>query len=87
MSNYDPTTSDLANVPLATLQAWQLAALTAMQQLSTGQKVVTASYSQGDGSRSVTYNQANMADLRAWLAKLNAQLGLGSRRRPVWVTF
>jgi len=87
MSNYDPTTSDLANVPEATLRQWQIDALTAMHELSTGKKRVTVSYSQGDGSRSVTYAQANIDDLRAWLAKLNAQLGLGSRRRPIRTIF
>ncbi|MDT0355684.1 gpW family head-tail joining protein [Herbaspirillum huttiense F1] len=87
MSNYDPATSDLANVPIDTLRQWQIDALQAMHDLSTGKKRVTISYSQGDGTRSVTYQQANIDDLRAWLAKLNAQLGLGSRRRPIWTNF
>lgn len=87
MSRFDPTTSDLALIPLATLQQWQSDAVTALHQLSIGAKVVTASYSQGDGSRAVTYTPANINDLRAWLAKLNAQLGLGKGRRPMRVQF
>ena len=87
MSNYDPTTSDLALIPLATLQQWQVEAMLAVHQLSTGQKGESYSYTQGDGAKAITYTRANINDLRAWLAKLNAQLGLGSGRRPMRVRF
>lgn len=87
MSNYDPTTSDLALVPLATLQQWQLEAMLALHKLSTGQQGEAYTYAQGDGSKSVTYSRANINDLRAWVAKLNAQLGMGSGRRPMRVRF
>lgn len=87
MSSYDPTTSDLALMPLATLQQWQMEAMLALHQLSTGQKGEAYAYTQGDGAKSVTYTRSNINDLRAWLAKLNAQLGLGSGRRPMRVIF
>ena len=81
MSFYDPATSDLAQVPLATLQQWQAQTLQALHDLSTGNKVEVAAYTQGDGTKSVTYTRANINDLRAWLAKLNAQLGIGKYNR------
>lgn len=87
MSNYDPTTSDLSLMPQATLIQWQIDAMTALHELSTGKKGEAYSYTQGDGAKSVTYTRANINDLRAWLAKLNAQLGIGSGRRPMWVKF
>lgn len=87
MSHYDPTTSDLALIPLATLQQWQLEAQLALHKLSTGQQGEAYAYTQGDGSKSVTYTRANINDLRAWVAKLNAQLGIGSGRRPMRVRF
>jgi hypothetical protein len=87
MSNYDPTTSDLSLIPVGTIQQWQVEAMLALHQLSTGQKGEAYAYTQGDGTKSVTYTRANISDLRAWLAKLNAQLGLGSGRRPMRVRF
>jgi len=87
MSNYDPTTSDLALIPVAMLQQWQMEAQLALHKLSSGQQGEAYAYTQGDGSKSVTYTRANMGDLRAWLAKLNAQLGLGTGRRPMRVRF
>jgi hypothetical protein len=87
MSSFDPTTSDLANIPIPTLIQWQADAMTALHQLSIGGKGEAYSYTQGDGAKSVTYTRANINDLRAWVAKLNAQLGMGSGRRPMRVIF
>jgi hypothetical protein len=57
-------------------------------QLMTGTKVVTASYAQGDGSRSVSYTAANIADLAAFIRLCQASLGMMSRpRRPVRFNF
>jgi hypothetical protein len=67
-SNYDPTTSDLAGLPVPTLQAWLLQAQQALHDLSTGNKGESYSYTQGDGARSVTYTRANINDLRAGIA-------------------
>lgn len=87
MSTFNPAISDLANVPRNTLIQWQLEAMTALHKLSTGQQGEAYSYTQGDGAKSVTYTRANIDDLRAWLAKLNAQLGVSSGRRPMRVIF
>jgi hypothetical protein len=52
--------------------------------LSTGAKGASYSYTQGDGSKSVTYTQTNIAQLTALIRQLQAQLGLISRtRRPL----
>ena len=48
--------------------------------LATGQKGVSFSYTQGDGTRSVTYTQANMNDLLALIQELQMALGISCRR-------
>lgn len=67
-------------------------ALTNAQQayiaLATGSKGESFSYSQGEGSRSVTYTRANLAQLSALIRQLQQQLGLICRtRRPVGFYF
>lgn len=60
-------------------------ALTNAQQayidLTTGAKGESYSYTQGDGSRTVTYTTANIADLTALIQTLQAQLGIVQRPR------
>lgn len=85
-SVFDPSTSSLAGLPPATVQAWLLSAQTALMQLSTGAKVVTASYSQGDGAQSVTYTAADQVRLQGFIALLQAQLGV-RRRAPIRFMF
>ncbi|WP_322091292.1 gpW family head-tail joining protein [Limnobaculum allomyrinae] len=67
-----------------------LAALEKAQQayieLSTGNRGVSFSYSQGDVTRSVTYQQASIADLMALIQMLQSALGVG-RRRPIRFKF
>jgi len=89
MSNYDPLNSPLSVVPLATVQQWLVAAVTADQELAIGAKLATASYSQGDGSRAVTYTAADRLMLKARIAELQAFLGVGrpGRRGPMRVMF
>lgn len=89
MSNYDPTDSALNCVPLATVRQWLVAAVTAEQELLSGAKVATASYSQGDGSRSVSYSAADRIMLKARITELQAFLGIGrpGRRGPMRVMF
>ncbi|EMX2782993.1 phage head-tail adapter protein, partial [Klebsiella variicola] len=43
--------------------------------LTTGSRGVSFSYSQGDGTRSVSYQQSSLADLLALIQLLQAQLG------------
>ncbi|MGV8002828.1 gpW family head-tail joining protein [Photorhabdus temperata subsp. temperata] len=67
-------------------------ALTKAQQayidLASGQRGVSFSYTQGDGTRSVSYQQSSMADLMALIQLLQAQLGIVARpRRPVRFRF
>lgn len=88
MSSYNPSTSILAGMSTAALQTALANAQQAYIDLSSGAKVVTASYSQGDGAKSVTYTQANVADLVALIKQLQAQLGIIQRgRRPIGFRF
>ncbi|QII37503.1 phage head-tail adapter protein [Rouxiella badensis] len=61
------------------------AALTSAQQayieLSTGAKGVSFSYTQGDGTRSVAYQQTDIGQLTALIQLLQAQLGIVQRSR------
>lgn len=63
----------------------KLALNTAQQayiELSTGTKGVSFSYSQGDGTRSVSYQQTSLGDLLALIQTIQTQLGI-SRRQPM----
>ena len=56
--------------------------------LTTGSRGVSFSYSQGDGTRSVSYQQSTLADLLALIQLLQAQLGIVDRpRKPVRFRF
>lgn len=56
--------------------------------LTTGSRGVSFSYSQGDGTRSVSYQQSSLADLLALIQLLQAQLGIAARpRKPVRFRF
>ncbi|KER01555.1 gpW family protein [Photorhabdus temperata] len=57
-------------------------------ELAAGSRGVSFSYTQGDGTRSVSYQQSSMADLMALIQLLQAQLGIVARpRRPVRFRF
>jgi hypothetical protein len=80
----------LQGVATATLQIWLGQAQQAMQDLMTGRRATTVSYSQGEGSRSVTYTRTNIADLRAWIQELQIALNPAApqfRRRPIYPRF
>jgi hypothetical protein len=76
MGRYDPSRSLLAGMDTTVLQK----RLAQMQQdyldLSSGAKVQSASYTQGDGSKSVSYTMANIAQLTLAIRHLQAQLGI-----------
>lgn len=56
--------------------------------LTTGSRGVSFSYSQGDGTQSVSYQQSSLADLLALIQLLQAQLGIVARpRKPVRFRF
>lgn len=69
------------------LQAALATAQQAYLDLSSGAKVVTASYTQGDGSKSVTYTAASLPNIVALIKQLQAQLGIvrhGRRPQRFW---
>lgn len=76
MGRFDPSRSLLAGMDQSVLRQ-QLAM---MQQdyldLSAGRKVQSAAYAQGDGSKNVTYTQANVGQLAMAIRQLQAQLGI-----------
>ncbi|MBB2157210.1 phage head-tail adapter protein [Gluconacetobacter diazotrophicus] len=81
---YNPNTSILAGMTTAQLQQALGNAQAALVQLQTGAKVVSVSYAQGDGSRSVSYTAANAAGLTQFIMQLQQQLGIpGVRRRAL----
>jgi len=85
---FDPTTSLLAGRPTAQLQTDLANAQQAYIDLSTGAKGESYSYTQGDGSKSVTYTQANLGALTALIRTLQMQLGVVTRgRRPARFRF
>lgn len=85
---FDPNTSPLAGMTEAQLQAALNAAQAAYIQLMTGSRTVELSYSQGDGNRSVKYDQVDLQQLLQFINMLKMQLGLPvQRRRPVQFRF
>lgn len=63
----------------AVLLQWLNDAQAAMAALMTGRREVSVSY---DG-KTVTYSNANRADLQAWIGLLQRQLGLNRGRRAL----
>ncbi|WP_429497043.1 gpW family head-tail joining protein [Robbsia andropogonis] len=65
----------------ADLQAQLTALLAAYDQLVAGQSVASASYSQSDGSRSVTYRSTDLGLLDATISLIQQKLGIIRRAR------
>jgi len=85
---YSPSTSIFAGMSTEQLQTALANMQQAYLQLTAGAKAVTVSYTQGDGARSVTYQQASLANLTATIKQLQAQLGIVRHpRRPVRFNF
>ncbi|GBQ69684.1 hypothetical protein AA103196_2281 [Ameyamaea chiangmaiensis NBRC 103196] len=55
----------------------------ALQQLLSGKRPASVSYAQGDGSRSVSFSNADQAQLRQNIREFNILLGVECRRRPM----
>lgn len=55
-------------------------------ELSTGTKGVSFSYTQGDGTRSVSYQQTSLGDLLALIQAIQTELGM-TTRRPIRVRY
>lgn len=72
---------DQARAALAKAQA-------AYVDLASGTHGVSFSYTQGDGTRSVSYQQTNLSDLSGLIRSLQAYLGIVTRpRKPVRFRF
>ncbi len=81
---YNPATSIFAGMSQIQLRSALGAAQQAYLELSTGAKVVTAAYAQGDGTKSITYTAASLPNLVALIGQLQAQLGIArTGRRPM----
>lgn len=79
---FSPNSSLLAGaMPREQLMAALASAQKAYIELSSGAKGVSFSYSQGDGTRSVTYQQTDIGQLVALIQLLQAQLGIVKRPR------
>ncbi|MBF0892192.1 phage head-tail adapter protein [Gluconobacter sp. LMG 1744] len=81
-----PPQTSMSGLTTAQLQANLASAQQAYNDLMIGGKPVAVSYSQVNGSRSVTYTAANKTDLLQYIQLLQKQLGI-SRRRPVRFVF
>lgn len=88
MERFDPSTSILAGMTNDQLTAALSAAQAAYVALVSGSKPVTVSYTQGDGSKSVTYSKAEIGSLNVLIRQLQAQLGIICRpRRAIGLRF
>ncbi|TCK43994.1 gpW protein [Paraburkholderia sp. BL8N3] len=76
MRRFDPSTSLLAGMDTAVLQQALADAQKAYLALSSGAQGESYSYTQGEGTRSVTYTRANLAELAAAIQLMQAQLGI-----------
>ncbi|UAN52209.1 phage head-tail adapter protein [Serratia sp. JSRIV002] len=86
---FNPNTSLLAGAMTPEqLQAALAKAQQAYIDLAAGSRGVSFSYTQGDGTRSVSYQQSSIADLMALIQLLQAKLGIVPRpRRPMRFKF
>ncbi|MGN6518650.1 MAG: gpW family head-tail joining protein [Dokdonella sp.] len=77
--------SILDGIDVTTLQQRLALMQQAWIELTSGAKVEVASYSQSDGSRTITYTKANLGDLVAAITTVQTQIdllnGLRSARR------
>jgi hypothetical protein len=83
-----------AQDPLALLQAQLAQLVEARRQIVSGIKPAVVLYSQGDGTKSVTYARGNLtyldndiASLKRQISGINPRRALGfnfGRRRPCW---
>jgi hypothetical protein len=81
---YDTSSSLLAGMSTQQLQQYLTAAQAAYVQLSLGSKGESFSYTQGDGTKTVTYTRAQLPQLANLIQMLQSQLGIVCRaRRPM----
>ncbi len=88
MARYDPSRSVLAGMDTSVLRARLQQMQLDYLDLTSGTKVQSATYAQGDGSKGVVYTRANIAELTMAIRQLQAQLGIVcSPRRAIGVRF
>ncbi|MCO7569380.1 gpW family protein [Pseudomonas chlororaphis] len=88
MSRCGPNSTLLVGLSREVLQVSLQNAQQAYLQLSMGGKVESATYTQGDGSKSITYTRGNIAQLANVILMLQQQLGIVQRaRRPLTFRF
>jgi hypothetical protein len=73
-------------IPRETLQAWLTEAQGVLHKLTIGGQPQVVSYSQGDGSKGVTYTAANIGTLVEYIGELVDTLN-GRRRRAIGCSF
>lgn len=59
----------------------------ALHDLTIGRREESYTRAAGDVSRTVKWTAASIPDLRAYIAGLRRQLGMGSRRRAIGLSF
>lgn len=78
-------TSVLDGISVESLRTRLAAMQAAYLDLTTGAKIQVASYAQGDGSQTVTYTQANIANLTQAILSVQTQIdllsGAGNKHR------
>ena len=83
----DMTSGILAGMTEGELRAALASAQKALIDVQTGGKPVSVAYTQGNGSRSITYAPTDATKLTALIQTIQRQLGIGSRRRAVGFLF
>lgn len=80
--------SVFTGMPRTVLQANLAELQAAYISLAAGSKVESANYTQGDGSKSVTFSRANLGQLTALIAQLQKELGIIKHaRRPIYPVY
>jgi len=81
---FDVNQSVLSGVPVATLQLWLQQAQQAYANYMIGGNPINLSYTQGDGTKSVTRNMTSPGQLQNWIMLLQRALGINhGARRPI----
>ncbi len=80
MSVFDGMTPEQLRTALAGAQS-------ALIDLQMGKSIVSLSYAQGDGSKSVTRKMGSVAECTALIMQLQRALGIGGRRRMTGFVF
>ena len=79
---FDPNSSILAGRSTNALNADLARLQQAYIDLMAGGKAVTVAFAQGDGSQTVTYTAATIANLMMAIKLIQLQLGVITRARP-----